>query len=317
VIANITIAGRPLSRIVFGCEPLGGMDWGKTDTAASTAAVDKAIELGITAFDVADVYGLGRAETLLGQTLSSRKSDVLVMTKGGVRWWQSGTTRARTAADGSAAYLRQAVEASLGRLGMDSIPLYFLHRPDPQIPIDESIGALAELVREGSIGAIGLSNVGIAEVRRAHAVHPIAAVQFEFSLLRRGAEVDLIPGCRELGIAALAHGPLAQGLLTGRYDPESTFDIDDRRHRLPLFEELGKGHLDEGLRRLKAVASRHRASPAQVAIKWALDRAGIAAVIAGAKNTDQVSDNAGSLQLRLDDQDQELLGFAAGRVEQS
>jgi aryl-alcohol dehydrogenase-like predicted oxidoreductase len=302
-----SIAGHPLSRIVLGCEPLGGTDWGAAETRASAAAVEEAVACGITAFDVADVYGLGRAETLLGEILGGRRSELLVMTKGGVRWWESDHGRARTATDGSGRYLRHAVEASLERLHMDSIPLYFLHRPDPHVPIEESVGALAALVESGLLGAIGICNAGPAEVRKAHAVHPLAAVQFEYSILKREAEVDLIPVCRELGIAAIAHGPLAQGLLTGKYNRHSTFGNDDRRHRLPLFNALATGDHDETLARLQAVADEHGASPAQVALRWTLDHAGIAAVIAGAKDAGQVRDNVGSSNLRLDDRDRARL----------
>src|SRR6267378_2325190 len=307
MIGGRTIAGRPLSRIILGCEPLGGTDWGPADTKLAAAAVEEAVAWGITAFDVADVYGLGRAEHLLGDTLGGRTSALLVMTKGGVRGWPSGEARARTAADGSGAYLRQAVEASLERLHMDTIPLYFLHRPDPNKPIEESVEALAELVRAGLLGAIGLSNAGPAEVRRAHAVHPLAAVQFEYNLLKRDAETDLIPICRELGIAAFAHGPLAQGLLTGKYSRDSRFGSDDRRHRLPLFAEFANGDHDQALERLRAVAEKRRASLAQLALRWVLDHAEIAAVIAGAKDDGQVRENVGSLDLRLNAGDRELL----------
>lgn len=298
-----------MSRIVLGCEPLGGTDWGTTDAAAAAAALEEALTCGITAFDVADIYGLGRAETLLGKTLRGRTSGLLVMTKGGVRWWASGSARARTAADGSRAYLRQAVQGSLERLQMDSIPLYFLHRPDSNVPIEESVEALAELVQAGLLGAIGLSNVGPSEVRRAHAAYPLAAVEFEYSLLRRTAEADLIPTCRELGIAALAHGPLAQGLLTGKYSRESRFGSDDRRHRLPLFSELANGDHDKALECLQTVAERRLASPAQLALRWVLDHAEIAAVIVGAKDAGQVRDNVSSLDLDLDARDRELLNL--------
>jgi aryl-alcohol dehydrogenase-like predicted oxidoreductase len=313
VIAVRTIAGRPLSRIVLGCEPLGGTDWGTTDSKAATAAVEEAVTCGITAFDVADVYGLGRAEMLLGQVLGGRTADLLVMTKGGVRWWESRTRRARIGTDGSAGYLRQAVEASLERLHMDSIPLYFLHRPDPNVPIEESVGALGDLVDAGLLGAIGVCNMGPAEVRRAHAVHSLAAVQFEYSLLKREAEAELLPVCRELGIPALAYGPLAQGLLTGKYSRQSRFGNDDRRQRLPLFAELAKGDHDQVLERLRAIAQKRGASQAQLALSWILSRPGIAAVIAGAKNADQVRDNAGSIELRLDAQDHERIDLAAAR----
>jgi len=303
------MTGR-LSRIVLGCEPLGGADWGPVDAKAAAAAVEEAVGRGITAFDVADVYGLGRAETLLGEILGGRMPELLVMTKGGVRWWVDGQARARTATDGSGAYLRHAVEASLERLRMDSIPLYFLHRPDPNVPLEESVGALAELVKAGLVGSIGICNAGAAEVRRAHAVHPLAAVQFEYSLLRREAEAELIPLCGELGIEALAHGPLAQGLLTGKYNRESRFGGDDRRHRLPLFGELARGDHDQVLARLREAARKRGASPAQLALSWVLGRPGITAVIAGAKDAAQVRDNVGALDVHLDAQDSDRLDIA-------
>jgi len=311
VISGRTIGGRPLSRIVLGCEPLGGTDWGITDATAAVDAVKEAVKRGITAFDVADVYGLGRAETRLGQVLGALKAEFLVMTKGGVRWWGSEGGRATTATDSSAKYLRQAVEASLERLQMDFIPLYFLHRTDPDVPIEESVGALARLVEAGLLGAIGICNVGADEIRRAHAVHALAAVQFEFSLLKREAETDLIPVCGELGIAALAHGSLAQGLLTGKYSRQSRFGIEDRRHRLPLFAELAEGNHDQILEHLRTIAQKHGSSQAQVALSWVLSRPAIAAVIAGAKNGEQVFDNAASLDLRLDSTDCQLLDLAS------
>lgn len=304
-----TIAGRSLSSIVLGCEPLGGTDWGSVDTVMTASAVEAAVEGGITAFDVADVYGLGRAEELLGRVLAGKRSEVLLMSRGGVRWWASGDRRARTGIDGSPVYLRHAVHASLGRLRIERIPLYFLHGVDASVPIEESVGALSELNQAGKLGAIGLSHFGLSEIRRAHAVHPIAAVTFEYNLLKRDAEADLIPVCADLGIALLAHSPLAHGLLTGKYEPKSRFGSNDRRHRLPLFTELADGRLDGKLAALRAVAARHGATPAEVALRWVLARPGISAAIAGAKNPDQVHTNLGSLNLSLDARDCEALDF--------
>jgi aryl-alcohol dehydrogenase-like predicted oxidoreductase len=292
-------SGPAVSRLAFGCEPLGGVDWGVVDTAEICAAVGEALDHGIDFFDTADVYGLGRSEERLAQALGARRHDVVIATKGGVAWRAVRGGRAETWFDGSAKWLRTAVEGSLRRLRLDTIPLYYLHWPDPAMPVEASLDALRALSDAGMIGHIGCSNFDAAQLRAACAVAPVAAVQVHYNMLERSVEDGLIDVAREHGVGVAAYGPLAQGLLTGGYGRGARFGTDDRRSRLPHF---AADALERGLRtveRVRRVAADRGATPAQVAIRWVLDRPGISAAIVGIKNRRQLADNVGALSVSL------------------
>lgn len=299
--ASLPRAGVRISRIAVGCEQLGGTDWGKFDRAGSERAVARAADLGINVFDTADVYSLGESERSLARALGPRRHEMFIVTKGGVRWeLQPGQPRARCWFDLSPAYLRQALEDSLRRLELDSIPLYLLHAPDPSVPIAESLEAVLELKDAGKIGAIGLSNFPLAEIKRAHEIAPIAAVELRYNLLERGPEAELFPWCRERGIGVLAYGPLAEGLLAGNYTAESRFGPDDRRSRLPHFHGARLRESLGVVERVRLAARERSATPAQIAVNWVLSRDAVTSAVVGVKSVQQVEEAAASAGLAID-----------------
>jgi aryl-alcohol dehydrogenase-like predicted oxidoreductase len=297
-----------VSRLGFGCEPLGGADWGKVDDTEVMAAVSTAVELGINFFDTADVYGLSRSEQLLAQALGNRRNDVVIASKFGVNWSEDPAGgRARTFYDSSPRRVVEALENSLRRLRIDCIPLYLIHWPDPSTPIAETIESLLQCQRAGKIKYIGLSNFPPCLIREVHQMTRLTAVELPYNLVDRQAERELLPCCEELGISVLAYGPLAQGLLTGKYDSNARFDEDDRRHRLGQFQ--GK-HFETNLQlleRTRTVGSRYQRSPAQVAIRWVLEKPAISCAISGVKSSRQIEENVGALGWRLREEDCEFM----------
>jgi aryl-alcohol dehydrogenase-like predicted oxidoreductase len=308
---KIRISGREVAvdGVAMGCEPLGGTDWGAYDPAQAEAAVCRALDLGVTVFDTADVYGLGLSEEVLSRALGPRRHDVVIVTKFGVAW-EEGGRRARTWRDASPARVRAALLASLRRLRLDRIPLYLVHWPDPATPVEATMEALARCRDEGLVEAVGVSNFTPELVRRAHAVLPLAALELQYSLLDRGAEAGLLPLARELGVTVLAYGPLAQGLLTGKYGAGARFGANDRRHRLGHFRGRGLERALEVVGRVCAAAERLGRTPAQVALRWVLDHPAVSCAIAGAKSPAQVEANAGVAGWRLPPEMREALaGF--------
>lgn len=292
----VTLPGTNLtvSRIGFGAEPLGGTDWGSVDEPEMLATVSKALDVGINLFDTADVYGLGRSETLLSKGLGHRRHEAVIVSKFGVAWHRSVGTRAVTYRDSSPRRVNEAVEASLRRLRVDSIPIYLVHWPDPSTPIAKTMDALLECQLLGKVQYIGVSNFSLAQLTEAHSVARLTVLETQFNLLQRQVETGLLKACRQGGIGVLVYGALAQGLLTGKYDETSAFPVDDRRRRLPAFQ-------DESLRRsLKLVTRvRHLArylgrSPAQVAVRWVLDHPVVSSTIVGVKTLEQLMDNVGA-----------------------
>lgn len=299
--------GLRASRIGLGCEILGATDWGHVDVSAASEAVRHAEAAGVTVFDTADVYGIGRSEIELKTALGERRFSVVVATKFGVNWRARGTDRAETFYDASPSRVRDALDESLRRLGLDCVPLYYVHWPDPKTPIEKTMEALARCRDEGKILEIGVSNFSVDLIRRAHAILPLAVVQGEYSLLNRNSEKELIPCCREFGIRFFGYGPLAQGLLTGKYDRSTQFSAQDRRHRLPYF---GAGQLETNLKKvdaLKSVAMQLSKTPAQVALRWVLQKNSKGGIVVGARSPDQVSANLGALGWELTTDEMALL----------
>ncbi len=300
-----------ISRIVFGCDPLGGVDWGAVDVGAASAAVQLAVELSVTAFDTADAYGLGESERVLGNALGAQARRVVVMSKVGVNWRPANGGRAATFADLSGAHIEAALDASLRRLRLECIPLYFMHRPDPRTPIEETLESLDRCRSAGKILAIGACNFPPALLQRTHQLMPLTAVQAQYSLLDRRAEIDVLPLCHRLGIPFLAYGPLGQGLLTGKFTAQAQFGEGDRRHRLPHFSA---DRLESGLalaRTCRTVGERMGRTASQVAIRWLLDQPGVGGAIVGAKTSAQVTENVGAVGWKLDDKSLALLAAAA------
>jgi aryl-alcohol dehydrogenase-like predicted oxidoreductase len=302
--------GPRVSRVGFGCAAIGGHDYGAVDDESSLRAVQAAIDHGVTLFDAADVYGFGHSEEILGRALrSSRPSEVVVATKVGVRWDQSG----RTSRDLSPAWIRQAARDSLRRLGVDRIDLYQLHWPDPSTPIEETMGAMLQLRTEGLIEHIGCCNFDESLVKSASRVAPIVSNQLPYSVADRSKE-PTIRAAAAIGVPLLAYNVLAHGLLSGKFGDTVSFQGTDLRRRSPLFtsDELARhrGLVDV----LRAVATRHGRTPAQVAIRWVLQRAGVAVALVGAKRAEQVGENAGGSEWVLPTDSCDALDAAAASL---
>ncbi len=297
-----------ISRLGFGCEPLGGTDWGLVDQDLAIAAVSRALELGINFFDTADVYGLGQSEQLLSKALGQRRHDVIIATKFGVNWKESnGCRRAKTFLDSTPYRVVEALENSLRRLRVDTIPLYLIHWPDPNTPLADTMEALMRCQEAGKIKYIGVSNFTSHQIREANQMVSLAAVQLQYNLIDHRAERELLPCCQELEISALAYGPLAQGLLTGKHGSDSRFGQDDRRHRLPHFQG---NKLKEGLRivgQLEKLGAKLQRSSTQVALRWVLEYPAISCAIVGAKLPAQIEHNVGALGWSLSPEDYEVL----------
>lgn len=282
----------------MGCEPLGGTDWGVVDLSLVRRAVAAALDVGVTVFDTADVYGLGRSEEELSAALGVRRKDAFIITKFGVRWEnESAGGRARTFKDSSPSYLAQALEGSLKRLRIDAIPLYLVHWPDQNIPLDDTLAALEGARQSGKILNFGLSNFdtnAIAASRKR-----ISALEGPYSLLRQDDADGSFQAAKEGGLACVAYGPLAQGLLTGKYAKSSKFESNDRRNRLAQFDPGQWEANARILARLEEVARKREKKIAEVAVRWVLDSGLIDIAVVGAKSPEQMIENAGVLNWTL------------------
>ncbi len=273
-------------------------NYGPSDDAQSLDILARALELGINFLDTADSYGPFRNEELIGRFLAGRRNRIVVATKFG---FVRSTDPAAPAIDNSPAYIRKACEGSLRRLGIDTIDLYYVHRIDPSRPIEETIGTMAGLVREGKIRAIGLSEVSSHTLRRAAAVHPIAAVQSEYSLWARDAELEVLPACRELGVCFVAFAPLGRGFLTGALSNAAGLAADDYRRQLPRFQGEAAAHNAGLVRRLEAIAREQGCSAAQLAIAWLLSQGPDVFPIPGTRRVVRLEENAAGSQIVLGD----------------
>jgi aryl-alcohol dehydrogenase-like predicted oxidoreductase len=294
---HISLGGLDVSRIGLGTMAMSGyyLDPNSSD-AESTRTIQRALELGVTHIDTAEVYGPYANEELVGRALMGRRDDVVLATKFG---FVSHAGGGPGVLDSSPANIRTAIEGSLKRLGTDRIDLYYQHRVDPNTPIEDTVGALAELVAEGKVLHIGLSEAGPATIRRAHAVHPIAALQTEYSLWTRDPEAALLPLLRELGIGFVPYSPLGHGFLTGTIrSPEDLAD-DDWRKSNPRFTG---GNFEKNLRivdEVETVASEIHATPAQVALAWLLAQGDDIAPIPGTKRVYRVEENTAADAIEL------------------
>lgn len=298
-------SGIAVSEIGFGC--MGMLEfYGPSDDAASLSTLARAVELGVTFFDTADTYGFGHNETLLGGFLKGR-SGVVVATKFGIVR-EPGKYERRV--DNSPAYIAEACDASLQRLGVEVIDLYYAHRINPETPIEETVGAMAGLVKAGKVRALGLSEVSGATLRRAAAVHPIAAVQSEYSLWTRDVEAEVLPACRDLGISLVAYSPLGRGMLTGAIGKDTQLAGNDFRRNNPRFQ--GE-NLDANLRlveTLRGLAAEKGCTPGQLALAWLLRQGPEIIPIPGTRRIQYLEENAGVAAVGLAPEDMQRISAA-------
>jgi aryl-alcohol dehydrogenase-like predicted oxidoreductase len=289
-----------VSRIGLGAMGMSSAYTGAgQDDAESIRTIRRALDLGITFIDTAEIYGPYSNEELVGRAIAGRRDEVVLATKFGFLSHRGGRIDEVRTIDSSPESIRVALEGSLRRLGTDHVDLYYQHRVDPNTPIEETVGALSELVREGKLRYIGLSEAAPGTIRRAHSVHPITALQTEYSLWTRDPEAEILPLVRQLGIGFVAYSPLGRGFLTGQIRSTDQLDANDFRRSNPRFAE---GNLDQNLRivhEVEAVAKEVGATPAQVALAWLLAQGEDVVPIPGTRRVSRVEENAAAVDVRL------------------
>lgn len=305
-------SGLKVSAMGLGCMTMTAI-YGAPDDDRSIATIHRAIELGANFIDTADMYGQGSNEELVGRALADRRDKTVLATKFGNLRLPDG----KSGVNGRPEYALEACEKSLKRLGTDVIDLYYLHRVDPDTPIEETVGGMKRLVEQGKVRHIGLSEAGAQTIRRAHATHPIAALQSEFSLWTRDLEAEILPICRELGIGLVPYSPLGRGFLTATIHGFDDLAEKDRRKDMPRFQD---GNREENLKLLaplEAIAGKHGCTAAQVALAWILAQGDDIVPIPGTKRPERVDENLGALNVALDDGDLAKLDttFAPGAAQ--
>jgi aryl-alcohol dehydrogenase-like predicted oxidoreductase len=302
-------SGLTTSALGLGCM---GMTYayGATDADEAIATIHRAIELGVTFLDTAELYGPHTNEELVGRALAGRRDEVVLATKFGVKPNADGP--AGRPLDGTPENVRQSIEGSLKRLNTDHVDLYYQHRMDPDTPIEETVGALGELVQEGKVRHIGLSEAAPDTIRAAHAVHPITAVQSEYSLFTRDMEDEVLPTLRELGIGLVAYSPLGRGFLSGRFSSADELDADDWRRTQPRFQGENAERNIELAGTVAELASEKGIAPAQLALAWVLAQGDDIVPIPGTKRRRYIEQNAAALDVELSDADLARIGDAIG-----
>jgi aryl-alcohol dehydrogenase-like predicted oxidoreductase len=282
--------------------------YGERNDEESIATIHHALGLGINFLDTADMYGVGHNEELVGRAIKGRRDEVVLATKfGNVR----GPEGQFLGVNGRPEYVAAACDASLRRLGVETIDLYYQHRVDPNTPIEDTVGAMSRLIEEGKVRYLGLSEASVETVRRAHAVHPIAALQSEYSLWTRDVEAEILPACRELGLGFVAYSPLGRGFLTGQFQKPEDLGENDRRSMFPRFQGENFQQNLRLVERVKEIAASKNCKPAQLALAWALAQGRDIVPIPGTKRRTYLEENAKALDVELTEEDLARISEAA------